>query len=80
MDKEMFYLFWAIDGRVVLDSWVASLIRLNSDSNESNQSWVGRENEEYESSQIRITLVVIWVRVVSTGYCLSQSWVTDFSE
>ena len=66
--------------RVVLDSWVVSQIWLDSDSNESSQSRVGRENEGYESSQSRITLIVIWVRVESTGYCLSQSWVTDFSK
>ena len=28
----------------------------------------------------RITLIVIWVRVESTGYCLNQSWVADFTE
>ena len=44
------------------------------------RSRVGRENPGYESSQSRITLIVIWVRVESTGYCLSQSWVTDFSK
>ena len=66
--------------RVVLDLWVVSQIWLDSDSNESSQSRVGRENQGYESSQSRITLFVIWVRVESTGYCLSQSWVTDFSE
>ena len=32
---------------------------LNSDSNESSQSRVGRENQGYESSQSRITLIVI---------------------
>ena len=63
--------------RVVLDSWVVSQIWLDSDSNESSQSRVGRENEGYESSQSRITLIdrhlsqsritliVIWVRVES---------------
>ena len=30
--------------------------------------------------QSRITVIVIWVRVELTGYCLSQSWVTDFSK
>ena len=55
--------------RVVLDSWVVSQIWLDSDSNESSQSRVGRENQGYESSQSRITLFVIWVRVESTGYC-----------
>ena len=65
--------------RVVLDSWVVSQIWLDSDSNESSQSRVGRENQGYESSQSRVTLIVIWVRVESTGYCLSQSWVNDFS-
>ena len=66
--------------RVVLDSWVVSQIWLDSDSNESNQSRVGRENPGYESSQSRITLIVMWVRIESTGYCLSRSWVTDFSK
>ena len=61
------------------DSWVVSQIWLDSDSNESSQSRVGRENEGYESSQSRVTQIVIWVRVESTGYCLSQSWVSDFS-
>ena len=65
--------------RFVLDSWVVSQIWLDSDSNESSQSRVGRENQEYESSQSRVTLIVIWVRVESTRYCLSQSWVNDFS-
>ena len=69
----------AVIGRVVLDSWVVSQIWLDSDSNESSQSRVGRENQGYESSQSRVTLIVIWVRVESTGYCLSQSWVNDFS-
>ena len=64
----------------MLDSWVVSQIWLDSDSNELSQSRVGRENPGYESSQSRITLIVIWVRVESTGYCLSQSWVTDFSK
>ena len=49
--------------RVVLDSWVVSQIWLDSDSNESSQSWVGQQNQGYESSQSRITLIVIWVRV-----------------
>ena len=66
--------------RVVLDSWVVSQIWLDSDSTELSQSWVGRENPGYESSQSRIMLIVIWVRVESTGYCLSQSCVTDFSK
>ena len=65
--------------RVVLDSWVVSQIWLDSDSNESSQSRVGRENQGYESSQSRVTLIVIWVRVESTGYCLIQTWVNDFS-
>ena len=30
-------------------------IWLDSDSNESSQSWVGHENQGYESSQSRIT-------------------------
>ena len=64
----------------MLDSWVVSQIWLDSDSNESSQSRVGRENQGYESSQSRVTLIVIWVRVESTGYCLSQNWVTDFSK
>ena len=62
----------------MLDSWVVSQIWLNSDSNESSQSRLGRQNQGYESSQSRITLIVIWVRVESTGYCLSQSWGTYF--
>ena len=66
--------------RVVLDSWVVSQIWLDSDSNESSQSWVSYENQGYESSQSWVTLIVIWVRVESTGYCLSQSCITDFSE
>ena len=66
--------------RVVLDSWVVSQIWLDSDSNESSQSWVGRENQGYESNQSRIIPIVIWVRDESTEYCLSQSWVTYFSE
>ena len=66
--------------RVVLDSWVVSQIWLDCDSNESSQSRVGRENPGCESSQSRITLIVIWVSVESTGYCLSQSWATDFSK
>ena len=64
----------------MLDSWVVNQIWLDSDSNESSQSRVGSENPGYESSQSRIILIVIWVRVESTGYCLSQSWVTDFSK
>ena len=60
----------------VLDSWAVSQTWLDFDSNESSQSRVGRENQEHESSQRRITLIVIWVRVESTGYCLSQSWGT----
>ena len=67
-----------METRVVLDSWVMSQIWLDSDSNESSQSRVGRENQGYESSQSRVTLIVIWVRVESTGYCLIQSWVNDF--
>ena len=63
----------------MLDSWVVSQIWLDSDSNESSQSRVGRENQGYESSQSRVMLIVIWVRVESTGYCLSQSWVNYFS-
>ena len=73
-------IFVSLLYRVVLDSWLVSQIWIDSDSNESSQSWVGRENEEYESSQSRISLIVIWARVESTGYCLRQSWVTDFSE
>ena len=76
----VFPLFLHVRSRVVPDSWVLSQIWLDSDSNESSQSRVGRENQGYESSQSRITLIVIWVRVESTGYCLSQSWVTDFSK
>ena len=68
-----------IGTRVVLDSWVVSQIWLDSDSNESSQSRVGSENQGYESSQSRVTLIVIWVRVEWTGYCLSQRWVNDFS-
>ena len=34
--------------RDVLDSWVVSQILLDSDSNESSQSGVGRENQGYE--------------------------------
>ena len=64
----------------MLDSWVVSQIWLDSDSSESSQSRVGRENQGYESSQSRITLIVIWVRVESTGYCSSKSWVNDFSK
>ena len=70
----------ALWSRVVLDSWVVSQIWLDSDSNESSLSCVDRENQEYESSQSRITLIVIWVRVESTCYCLSQRWVADLSE
>ena len=43
-------------------------------------SWVSRKNQGFESSQSRVTLMVIWVRVESTGYCLSQIWVTDSAE
>ena len=49
----------------MLDSWVVSQIWLDSDSNEWSQSRVGRENQGYEPSQSRITLIVIWVRVES---------------
>ena len=70
----------SLHARVVLDSWVVSQIWLDSDSNESSQSRVGRENQGYESSQSRVTLIVIWVRVESTGYCLSQTWVNDWGE
>ena len=66
--------------RIVLDSWVVSQIWLDSESNESSQSRVGRENQGYELSQSRITLIVSWVRVESSGYGLSQSLVTYFSE
>ena len=66
-------LIVSIVDRVVLDSWVVSQIWLNSDSNESSQSRVGRENQGYESSQSRITLMVISVRVESTGYLLLES-------
>ena len=65
--------------RVVLDSWDVSQIWLDSDSNESSQSRVGRENPGYKSSQSRVTLIAIWVRVESTRYRLSQSWVNVFS-
>ena len=41
---------WAVTARVVLDSWVVSQIWLDSDSNESSQSRVGREIPGYESS------------------------------
>ena len=71
--------FWVLT-RVVLDSWVVSQIWLDSNSNESSWSWVSRENQGYETSQSRITLIVNWVRVESIGYCLSQIWFTDFSE
>ena len=66
--------------RAVLDSCVMSQMWLDSDPNESSQSWVGRENQGYESSQSRITLIVTRVRVESTGYCWSQSWVSGSSE
>ena len=69
-----------LPSRVLLDSWVVSQIWLDSDSNESSQSWVSYENQGYESSQSWVTLIVIWVRVKSTGYCLSQSCITDFPE
>ena len=72
--------FATFRSRVVLDSWVVSQFWLDSDSTESSQSRVGRERQGCESSQSWITLIVIWVRVESTGYCLSQSWVTDFSK
>ena len=75
----IFLRFQTLRGRVVLDSWVVSQIWLDSDWNESCQSRVGRENQGYESSQSWVTLIVIWVRVESTRYCLSQSWVNDFS-
>ena len=55
-------------------SRVVSQFWLDSDLNESSQSWVGRENQGYELSQSRITPIVIWVTVESTGYRLSQSW------
>ena len=37
--------------RVVLDSWIVSQIWLDSDWNESSQSWVALENINVESSQ-----------------------------
>ena len=61
--------------RVVFDSWVVS-----QDSNESSQIWVGSKHPGYDSSLSRITLIVIWVRVESTWYRLSQKWVHVFSE
>ena len=57
--------------RVMLDSWVVSQIWLDSDSNESSQSWVGRENQGYESSQSRIMPIVIWVELNQ----LNTAWV-----
>ena len=47
--------------------------------NESSQSCVGSENQEYESSHSSITLIVIWARVESTacGYLLGPSLVND---
>ena len=60
------------------DAFEPTLCYIASINNHQEQSLVGRENPGYESSQSRITLIVIWVRVESTGYCLSQNWVTDF--
>ena len=40
----------SVKTKVVLEPWVVSQIWLDSDSNESSQSWVGRENQWYESS------------------------------
>ena len=64
------WLCWLIlvcvpSSRVVLDSWVVSQIWLDSDSNESSQSRVGRENEGY-----------VWVESESNhaDRHLSQSW------
>ena len=79
----MYYALWKgrgeksfiqqlVSTRVVLDSWVVSQIWLDSDSNESSQSWVGRENQGNESSQSRITLIVIWVSELSQ---LDTAWV-----
>ena len=71
--------------RLWLDLWVVSQIWLDSDSNESSQSQVSRENQGYESSQSRITL-----NYAESNYeselsqldtaDLSQSWVTYYSE
>ena len=55
------------------ESWVRLLVRV--------ESRVGRENPGYESSQSRITLIVIWVRIwVSWILLESKSWVTDCSK
>ena len=43
------YLYDSMATRVVPDSWVVSQIWIDSDSNESSHSRVGRENQGYES-------------------------------
>ena len=57
--------------RVVLDSWVVNQIWLDSDSNESSQSWVDRENQGTQPNPTQ--------RVESESNHadrhLSQSWV-----
>ena len=57
-----------------------SRIWVESESNHADchlcQSWVNWTLLESKLSQ----LDTAWVKVASTGHCLSQSWVTDFSK
>ena len=64
-----------VTNRVVLDLWVMSQIWLDSDSNELSRVESVVKNQGLESSQSRVTLMVIWVRVEceSTRYCLNLS-------
>ena len=57
--------------RVVLDSWVVSQIWLDSDSNESSQSWVGRESEDMS----RVRVESCWSSFESELSQLDTAWV-----
>ena len=50
--KFCFFTFYFVSAMVVLDSWVVSQIWLDSDSNESSQSWVGPS--EMSQSRVRV--------------------------
>ena len=63
---------YTLHSTVKVDSTLTQMSRVRVESAVKNQG--------YESSQSRIKLIVIRVRVNSTRHCLSQSWVTDFSE
>ena len=80
--RTLVFFWWyghGVASRVVLDWWVVSQIWLDSDSNESSQSWFERENQEYESSQSRLRWTSFdqsWVNWILLGAKLSH-WFSE---